>query len=207
MTNLKNTVKVFVIGMIAMLATSNVFASEEVKEEAKLVVKPMANSKKVLFGLAHLNGQKAELQITDKEGKVIYTKSWKDQEEGAHIFNFSQLVEGKYTMSVKIGENMLQETVFINDSNVELGGKGILIPHVNTTQKMVTVSLTSVNVKKLDFKINFYNAEGELVYTETPTVEGIQFAKRYNFEKMDKGTYSYEIAQGVKTYEGNFEIK
>jgi len=207
MNNLKITLKAIVFWMSALLLASSAYATEEVKDEVKLVVKPIANGKKVLFGLAHLNGQKAQLQISNDKGAIIYTESWKDKEEGAHIFNFSKLEEGEYTMRVTIGEQVLQESVFINSKDVKLGGTSVLLPHINVLEDKVTVSLTSPAGNDLNFKLNFYDAKGELVYTESPKVEGIQFAKRYNFEKMGKGEYSYTISQGDKNYEGNFEIK
>ncbi len=207
MNTSKNTLSVWALAVSALLLLNvPTFANENVKDEVKLVVKPM-ESKKVLFGLAHLQGQRAELAILDAKGKVIYRELWKNQEEGAHIFNFSQLAEGEYKFRVTVGTQVLQESVLINKKDVCMSKEAVLLPHVNVSGKKVVLSLSNPSDSALDFVLRFFDAKGNLVYSESPKAEGIQFAKRYNFEQMGKGVYTYAIVQGANTYKGEFEIK
>ncbi len=208
MKTVKVTLRTWVLMVSTLfIATTSSFAIDGVKDDVKLVVKPISDSKKVLFGLAHLQGQSAELQIFDGQGRVIYRELWKNRQEGAHIFNFSQLEEGEYKFRVTIGDQVLQESVLINKGEIHLSQQAVLLPHVNVSNRKVVLSLANASNTAFDFTLRFFDASGELVYTEKPEVEGVQFAKRYNFEKMAVGTYTYSIAYGAQTFNGQFEIK
>ncbi len=191
------TIKRRVLVAVFMLATLVNFANNS-------EVRNVSNTKnvKVVFDKVK-KGQK--LTIKDIHGVILYTENVAKEGKLIKTFDFSQLVDGSYTLELEKDFQIVVKSLKIEEGNVSLNDaseKVILKPVIRNEENLLMITKIAFDKQPLEVAL-YYN--DEIIYTET--VEGDSILNRvYKLDEELKGDYKVVIKNNGRSYSNQFKI-
>jgi len=163
------------------------------------------NSERAVVAITNNEAANFQISIEDKKGeKIFYKETRSDNNDYRKIYDFSELENGEYKMTVTINGDTAERTFNINDSNITVSKeKKIEEPYFSYIDGVLKVSYLNFSEEKLN--LNFYK-DNELVYSKSlgnkfNVIEG------YDLSKLEEGVYSVVLAGNDKTFTYGIDIK
>ena len=186
-----------VLVAVFMLATLVSFANNS---EGRNV----SNTKnvKVVFDKVK-KGQK--LTIKDIHGVILYTENVAKEGKLVKTFDFSQLVDGSYTLELEKDFQIVVKSLKIKEGKVSLNKaseKVILKPVIRNDENILMITKIAFDKKPIDVAL-YYN--DEIIYSET--VKGDAILNRvYKLDQELKGDYKVVVQNNGRSYSNEFKI-
>ncbi|APZ45972.1 hypothetical protein BW723_06545 [Polaribacter reichenbachii] len=191
------TIKRKVLVAVFMLATVLNYANNA---DGKNVVN--TKSVKVVFNEVK-KGQ--QLTIKDVHGVVLYTENVAKEGKLIKTFDFSQLIDGSYTLELEKDFQIIVKSIKIEEGKVILNDaseKVILKPVVRNEDNLLMITKIAFDKQPLDVALYYNN---EIIYSET--VEGDSILNRvYKLDEALKGDYKVVIQNNGRRYSNEFKI-
>ena len=170
-------------------------------EKPKMNVIPLSPDKAVV---AITNEKPAYFEVsieTPKGDLVYYKKSSKPLTEYQKTFDFKNLENGDYVISLKVNDTELSKDLHVNSKQI-LVGESILKfdPYFVFSDNVLKFSL--LNVEQENFRFALYN-NGVLVY-QKKLGSDYSLQKGFNLSKLEKGEYTVILSSLSKEYSYNF---
>ena len=163
------------------------------------------NSERAVVAITNNEAANFQISIEDKKGeKIFYKETRSDNNDYRKIYDFSELENGEYKMTVTINGDTAERTFNINDSNITVSKeKKIEEPYFSYIDGVLKVSYLNFSEEKLN--LNFYK-DNELVYSKSlgnkfNVIEG------YDLSKLEEGVYSVLLSGNDRTFTYGVDIK
>jgi len=163
------------------------------------------NSERAVVAITNNEAANFQISIEDKKGeKIFYKETRSDNNDYRKIYDFSELENGEYKMTVTINGDTAERTFNINDSNITVSKeKKIEEPYFSYIDGVLKVSYLNFSEEKLN--LNFYK-DNELVYSKSlgnkfNVIEG------YDLSKLEEGVYSVVLSGNDRTFTYGVDIK
>ena len=163
------------------------------------------NSERAVVAITNNEAANFQISIEDKKGeKIFYKETRSDNNDYRKIYDFSELENGEYKMTVTINGDTAERTFNINDSNITVSKeKKIEEPYFSYIDGVLKVSYLNFSEEKLN--LNFYK-DNELVYSKKlgnkfNVIEG------YDLSKLEEGVYSVVLSGNDRTFTYGVDIK
>lgn len=169
---------------LALVAVSS-FAFAASPSLMKVIANESTGTYKVLYSAAEAG--KVKLSIYDSKQKLVYAETFTGVASFARQYNFSQLAEGEYTIVAEDKNGKQVEKVSYKQNKVQSIVR--ITKLANADNKFM---LSMVNNGTETFKVNIYDANDSLIYSEKETVNG-DYAKVYNLKQTKVNGVRFEI--------------
>ena len=170
----------------------------------KVNIVPMT-AEKAVVEISSAAASNFQISISNNKGEVVYyNETDEESSDYRKVFDFSDLDNGKYKLSVTI-ENQTTERLFsINNKNLAVGmEKNSMKPFFSYKDDILKLSYLNFSEKSMN--LDLYNGN-DLVYSHK--IDN-QFAvnKGFDLSKLDKGNYSVVLSADDKTYTYNVNVE
>ena len=170
----------------------------------KVNIVPMT-AEKAVVEISSAAASNFQISISNNQGEVVYyNETDEESSDYRKVFDFSDLDNGKYKLSVTI-ENQTTERLFsINNKNLAVGmEKNSMKPFFSYKDDILKLSYLNFSEKSMN--LDLYNGN-DLVYSHK--IDN-QFAvnKGFDLSKLDKGNYSVVLSADDKTYTYNVNVE
>jgi hypothetical protein len=162
-------------------------------------------SEKAVVAISNTDAANFKISIKNDVGETVYYKETEaDSKDYRKVFDFSDLEQGNYKLSVTVNGLTTEREFTIDKRNIAVGNeKSLLEPYFGYKDGVLTVSY--LNFPEERMSLNFYNGQ-DLVYSKKlgnkfNVIEG------YNLSKLEKGRYSVVLATESKNYSYDVDIK
>ena len=186
------------ISKVAMLFAFVAFANTLMATgNLKVNIRPL-DSEKAVVAISNAEASNYQISILNDKGEVVYSKETdKESMDYSKIFDFSNLENGDYKLSVTVDRLTTERAFKVNDENISVGKeKNMIEPFFKYKDGILKLSYLNFSQEKLN--LNFYDGN-ELVYTNS-IGNGFSIQKGYDLTKLDKGAYSVVLSTDNKTY-------
>jgi len=165
----------------------------------------LMTAKKAVVEISSAAASNFQISISNNQGEVVYyNETDEESSDYRKVFDFSDLDNGKYKLSVTI-ENQTTERLFsINNKNLAVGmEKNSMKPFFSYKDDILKLSYLNFSEKSMN--LDLYNGN-DLVYSHK--IDN-QFAvnKGFDLSKLDKGNYSVVLSADDKTYTYNVNVE
>ena len=170
----------------------------------KVNIVPMT-AEKAVVEISSAAASNFQISISNNQGEVVYyNETDEESSDYRKVFDFSDLDNGKYKLSVTI-ENQTTERLFsINNKNLAVGmEKNSMKPFFSYKDDILKLSYLNFSEKSMN--LDLYNGN-DLVYSHK--IDN-QFAvnKGFNLSKLEKGNYSVVLSADDKTYSYHVNVE
>jgi hypothetical protein len=163
----------------------------------KVNILPLTSETAVL-SISNAEESNFQISIENNKGEVVYYKETDTQSNDFRkVFDFSNLENGDYKLSVTVDILTTERSFSIKNKNIAVGKeKNSIEPYFAYKDGILKLSYLNFSEEKLS--LNFYN-ESDLVYSKEI---GNKFSvnEGFNLSELDKGTYSVVLSTNDKTY-------
>ncbi len=170
----------------------------------KVNIVPMT-AEKAVVEISSADASNFEISISDNSGEVVYYKKTDEERSNYQkVFDFSDLDNGKYKLSVTVDNQTTERLFEIKNKNIVVGKeKNSVKPFF--AYKDGILKLSYLNFSEKNMNLDFYSGN-ELVYSHK--IDN-QFAvnKGFDLSKLDKGNYSVVLSADDKTYTYNVNVE
>jgi hypothetical protein len=156
-------------------------------EKPKMNVIPLT-ADRAIVSITNENAAYFELSIEAENGEMVYYKqSNKPLTDYQKVFDFTNLVDGKYVLSVKVNDTQLSR-------NFEVAHKGIYVGDSKMTfdpyfdYKDNVLKFSYLNFDKQNLNLSIYNSDG-LVY-KSKLGNNFAVSSGYDLSKLESGEYT-----------------
>lgn len=163
------------------------------------------NSEKAVVGISNSEAANFQITIENNNGeKIFYKETRSNDPDYQRVFDFSELENGDYKMTVAINGELAEREFSINENNIAVGKeKKVGEPYFNYKDGVLKISY--LNFSEENLKLDFYK-NNDLVYSQKlgnkfNVVEG------YNLSKLAGGAYSVVLSGNDKTFTYEVNIK
>lgn len=187
--------------VVALFAFANtVFASGNLKVNILPV-----SGEKALVDISTLSNSNLKISVANELGQLVYFKETSEPSENYRkVFNFSDLEDGHYLLSVE-SQNLTTERSFqISKNKITVGDEKTSIePYFGYKDGLLRC--TYLNFTKDNLTLNFYS-NNQLIYSKEI---GHEFAvsQALSLAKLDKGNYTAVLSGGTKSHAYEIAIK
>jgi hypothetical protein len=170
----------------------------------KLNILPLTSEKAVV---AISNNAAANFQISienEKGEKIFYKETHSDTKDYRKIFDFSDLENGDYKLTVSIDGSIAERKFKIASDNISVGKeKSITEPYF--AFKDGVLKLSYLNFPEENLNVNFYK-DKDLVYSKE-IGNKFNIIEGFDLSNLEKGAYSVELSgeNRIFTYNVNVE--
>jgi hypothetical protein len=187
--------------LIAFVAFANTLMASG---NLKVNILPI-NSETAVVSISNAQASNFQISIANNKGEVVYYKETDSQSiDYRKIFDFSNLENGDYKLSVNVDKMTTEREFSIKNHNIAVGNeKSHIEPFFAYKDGILKLSYLNFSEEKLN--LNFYN-ENELVYTKAIGDE-FSVQEGFNLSKLDKGDYSVVLSTNDKSYTYNVEVE
>lgn len=157
-------------------------------------------NEEALVDITNAVNNKYEIVLQNSNGEVVYIdRSKSPVSDFQKMYDFSKLNDGKYTFSVKLGnETKLTNIVVKNGKAQIVGNEEQIAPYFKLNGKVLDLSF--LNFSKKGMKVLVYNdGSDDLVYKENvaPT---FAFHQALDLSKLSPGTYDAVLQSSNNSY-------
>jgi hypothetical protein len=196
---MKTMLKVtFLFALVAFAST--VFASGNLKVN----ILPL-NADKAVVAISTLSNSNFNITIADDKGQIVYyQESSNPGENYRKVYNFSDLEDGTYQLTV-VSDNLSAERQFNKSrGQIKVGEeKTTLEPFFGDEAGILRCSY--LNFTKEDMTLHFFK-NNELIYTKNVGRE-FNIQEALNLSKLDKGSYEAVLSAGGKQFTYPIQIQ
>ena len=163
------------------------------------------NSETAVVAISNVEASNFQISIANNKGEVVYYKETDTaSNDYRKVYDFSDLENGDYKLSVTVDKMTTERAFSIKNQNIAVGKeKNHIEPFFAYKDGILKLSYLNFSEEKLS--LNFYN-ENELVYTKT-IGNNFSVQEGYNLSKLDKGVYSVVLSTNDKSYSYNVEVE
>jgi hypothetical protein len=193
------------ISKLAMLFAFVAFANTLLAGgNLKLNIVPL-NSASAVVSISSVDAANLAISIENENGeKVFYKESDGENTDYRKIFNFSQLEEGNYKLSVTANGLISEREFSIGDKNIAVGSEKNLAKPFFAYEGGV-LKVTYLNFPEDKLSLNFYSGS-DLVYSKKIGAE-FNVVEGFDLSKLEKGSYLVELSTESKSYSYNFDVE
>lgn len=163
------------------------------------------SSEKAVVAISSLTDCNLKIRVEDNLGWIVYYKEIADPSENYRkVYNFSDLQEGSYKLSV-VSDNFTTERLFqIGGGTIKVGEEKTRIEPFFAFEHGF-LKYTYLNFNKENVTINFY-VENELIYSKK-FGHDFNVCNAVNLSKLGVGNYMAVLTAGNKHFSYPIEIK
>lgn len=185
----------------ALFAFANtVFASGNLKVNILPV-----SGEKALVDISTLTNSNLKISVANNQGQLVYYKETTEPSENYRkVFNFSDLEDGHYLLSVESLNLTTERSFQILNNKITVGDeKTSMEPFFGYKDGLLRC--TYLNFTKDNLTLNFYD-NNQLIYSKEI---GRDFAvsEALSLTKLDKGNYTAVLSTGTKSHAYEIAIK
>jgi hypothetical protein len=163
------------------------------------------SSEKAVVAISSLTNSNLKISVTDDMGRLVYFKETTDP--GANyrkVYNFSDLEEGKYNLSV-VSDNLTTERQFeISNKTITVGEEKTMLEPFFTYEDGY-LKFSYLNFNKENVSLYFFD-KNELVYSKK-IGRDFNVNSALNLSKLREGNYVAILAAGGKEYKYPIDIR
>jgi len=145
------------------------------------------------------------ISVADAKGQIVYSGRINYSGNLAHLFDFSQLKDGTYTIEINKDFEIEINTIKVKNSEVtfiESAKDKIYKPVFRTQDSKVLISKLALDTDEMEVELYF---EDELIHTET--IKGNAILNRiYKLDESLNGEYRAVIKANDRVFIENFSI-
>lgn len=163
------------------------------------------SAEKAVVAISSLTDANLKISVTDDIGRLVYYKETTDPSDNYRkVYNFSDLEDGKYNLSV-VSDNLTAERQF------EIGNKTIAVGEEKTmlepffTYEDGYLKFSYLNFNKENVTLYFFE-KNDLVYSKK-IGRDFNINSALNLSKLREGNYVAIIAAGGKEYMYPIDIR
>ncbi len=184
----------FVASANTLMATGNL----------KVNIVPI-NSETAVVAISNAEASNFQISIANNKGEVVYYKETDSaSNDYRKVYDFSELENGDYKLSVTVDKMTTEREFSIKNQNIAVGKeKNRIEPFFAYKDGILKLSYLNFSEEKLS--LNFYN-ESELIYTKA-IGDDFSVQEGYNLSKLNKGVYSVVLSTNDKSYSYNVEVE
>jgi len=170
----------------------------------KVNIRPL-ESEKAVVEISNTTASNFQISIENEKGETVYYKeTGADSNDFNKVFDFSELENGNYKLSVAIDGLSSERSFKINNSKISVGKeKTNMAPYF--AYKDGVLKLSYLNFSEENINLNLYNSS-DLVYSKE-IGNKFNITEGYNLSKLDKGTYSVVLSTGSKSYSYDINVE
>jgi len=163
-------------------------------------------NEKALVDITNAGKNKYEVVLKDSNGEVVYIDKIKTPTSNYQkLYDFSDLNNGRYTFSVKMGNETELTNIAVNNGKAKIVGQEEQIaPYFKLDGKVL--DLTYLNFTKKGMKLMVYNnGTDDLVFNENlaPT---FSFHQALDLSKLGPGSYDAVLESSDNSYSYNIRL-
>ncbi|MEI8112881.1 MAG: T9SS type A sorting domain-containing protein [Bacteroidia bacterium] len=170
----------------------------------KVNLVPMS-AEKAVVEISSAAASNFQISISNNKGEVVYyNETDKESSDYRKVFDFSDLENGNYKLSVTVDNQTTERSFDIKNKNLAVGKeKNFMKPFF--AYKDGILKLSYLNFSEKNMNVDFYSGN-DLVYSHK--IDN-QFAvnKGFDLSKLDKGSYSVVLSADDKTYTYNVNVE
>ncbi|MBW8330409.1 MAG: hypothetical protein K0M40_00195 [Prolixibacteraceae bacterium] len=163
------------------------------------------SAEKAVVAISSLTDANLKISVTDDMGRLVYYKETTEPGDNYRkVYNFSDLEDGKYNLSV-VSDNLTTERQF------EIGNKTIAVGEEKTmlepffTYEDGYLKFSYLNFNKENVSLYFFD-KNDLVYSKK-IGRDFNVNSALNLSKLREGNYVAIIAAGGKEYRYPIDIR
>ncbi len=178
-----------------VLALATMFAGAV--EKPRLDIYPVKDGKAVV-ALANENPATFVISLKTNEGSTVYYNKAKESNTGYRkMFDFSELEDGAYQLSVKVNTTTISRNIQITDGTLHVSESELRFdPYFAFADGVLKISY--LNFDKEDLSITIMD-DGEVLY-EAELGNDFNNMVGYDLSKLNGGTYRVILAGGNEDY-------
>ncbi len=163
------------------------------------------NSETAVVAISNAEVSNFQISIANNKGEVVYYKETESaSNDYRKVYDFSDLENGDYKLSVNVDKMTTEREFSIKNHNIAVGNeKSHIEPFFAYEDGILKLSFLNFSEEKLN--LNFYN-ENELVYTKE-IGNDFSVQEGFNLSRLDKGDYSVVLSTNDKSYTYNVEVE
>jgi hypothetical protein len=145
-----------------------------------------------------------EITISKGNGDIVYfVQSKKRDCEFSEVFDFSEMENGTYKISLNYGNQSVNRELQVGNKNVKIGPeRRSFEPYYKLENGKLDVSF--LNVARKNVYLRVYK-DGEIV-SSIKLGKDMNIQKRMDFTKLEKGKYNLVLAEELETHCYHMEI-
>jgi hypothetical protein len=199
---MKTTIKISV-ALIALLVLST--SSFAITADS-VFVNPVLGKKKAIISVVNVPTASLSVIIKDVNGAILTRVSEKNSEYFSKVFDFTNLIDGGYSLEVNINNTTKKYDFFVEKNEIILKDKHTIesSPYVGVSNNKLDIS--HINSEKKPVYLDLIDSNGNLVYNNFVS-DDFTVLKRYNLSQLRKGSYTAKVTVGKTEYVSKFELK
>jgi len=160
-------------------------------EKPKMNVVPLTPDRAVV-SIQNDNPAVFELSITAENGEVVYYKqSAKPMNSYQKVYDFAELDNGNYTLTLKVNDTRLSKSFQVASSGIYVGESKLRFdPYFAYDGNVLKLSYLNFDGEK--YTLNIYNKNG-LVY-KSKLGSDFNMISGYDLSGLEKGTYDVVLS-------------
>jgi len=164
------------------------------------------NSESAVVAISTVDAANLQISIENEKGeKVYYKETDADSKDYRKVFDFSNLEEGSYKLTVN-ANGLTSERAFTIDKkdNIAVGKeKNLMEPYFAYKNGVLKVSYLNFPEEKMS--LDFY-ANNDLVYSKQ-IGNKFNVLEGFDLSKLEKGTYQVVLSTDSKSYSYDLDLK
>lgn len=191
------TTKVMVAMFLLAILAVKAFAGET----PKLKMVPYSPDKAII-AVDNTTDAAAELTIEDADGYVLYYKEGNiDEKLYSKIFDFKNLTDGRYTITVKntYGEQAVAFKM-VNNKFKLIEGETSYVPYFEVKDNVLKLSFLNHSLDNVELTLTDENG----YYFTKDLGNNFSITEGFSIAKLFEGDYAVELKTGNKSFSYNF---
>jgi hypothetical protein len=170
----------------------------------KLNILPIT-SESPFVAISTVDATTLKISIENEKGeKVYYKETDANNKDYRKIFDFSNLEEGEYKLSVTANGLTSERSFTLDRQNIAVGNeKNLLDPYFSYKNGVLKVSYLNFPQEKVN--LDFY-ANNELVYSKQ-IGDKFNVLEGFDLSKLEKGRYSVILSSESNSFTYNLNVK
>jgi hypothetical protein len=201
----KNMKTIKSISKVTMLIAFVAFANTLMASgNLKVNILPLT-AEKAVVAISNYTEGNFKLSIANDKGEVVYYKENEgNSKDFRKVFDFSNLEQGSYNLSVSVNGLTAERSFKIDSKNIAVGKEKSSMEPFFAYKNGVLV-LSYLNFTEENLEVNFYN-NNELLYSKNI---GTRFNVNEGFDlsKLTSGNYSVILSTDTKSYDYSVNVK
>lgn len=188
------TLKLTLMIVVAVFAAKMVSASGNLKVK----ISGMEEDKSFLH-VSDVDLKQFEIILKDNDGNIVYYKRTKlPSTSYVSAYNFSQLRNGYYTLTVKTDKEMIESRMMATDGEVNIvKEQRIIQPHFSFTENLLRLSY--LNYTGEEMAVHLFNGE-DLIFTKD-LGKDFSLTKGLDLSQLNTGDYRVVFTNGDQIFE------
>lgn len=162
-------------------------------------------SETAVVAISTVDAANLEISIENEKGeKVYYKETDADSKDYRKVFDFSNLEEGNYKLSVTTNGLTSERSFSIDKENIAVGKeKNLMEPYFAYKNGVLKVSYLNFPEEKMS--LDFY-ANNDLVYSKH-IGNKFNVLEGFDLSKLERGSYSVVLSTDSKSYSYDLDLK